>query len=382
MKSLIRAGFALAATVAMVGTASAAIDWAGNVYPNHGASILPTGDQAVYAQVYKSGVTDPGGQGADLSAVLKYTSDTHGSFEIPMNYLGDVGNNDEYTANIPQMHILGSTYIDVNVVFTDASDGTEYSDTYDQNGNPPPQRYDVVDVLPNDVDVKFTMCMSGTETTGLPCVIGSAGEIGSWGTGVTMNQIDTELYEVTVTFLAGGNPSFEYKYKKDDCQTWEGTNNRAVTLPTDGTNLVELEADSWEFLPIGCGLGNVLDEDREVCFQLCLNGIDYTGTPCVIGSVAELGNWADGVPMVDLGNGLYEACIVFLAGSPYPINVEYKYKKDDCETWEGTANRAFTIDNSSPLSQTFENTWEDQELDCSPTPVIEKTWGSIKGIYR
>ena len=375
-------GLVLGAMLCFAGEASATIDWAGNVYPNNGALILPTGNQAVYAQVYKSGVTDPGGQGADLSAVLQYTSDVHGFFEIPMNYLGDVGNNDEYTADIPQMHIQGSSYIDVHVIFTDATDGSEYADTYDQEGNPPPQRYNVSDVLPNDVDVKFTLCMSGTETVGLPCVIGSAPEIGSWGTGVAMTQIDTELYEVTVTFLAGGNPGFEYKFKKDDCNTWEGTGNRGVTLPTDGTTLVELDPDSWEFQPIGCGIGDVLSEDKEVCFQLCLAGIDNVGTPCVIGSVDQLGNWGDGVPMTDQGDGLWNACIVFPAGSPFPINVEYKYKKDDCQTWEGTANHAFTIDDGSPASQTFENTWEDLDLDCSPVPILGRSWGEIKGIYR
>ncbi len=36
---------------------------------------------------------------------------------------------------------------------------------------------------------------------------------------------------------AGGNPSFEYKYRKDGCSTWESVGNRLVTLPTDGTLL-------------------------------------------------------------------------------------------------------------------------------------------------
>jgi hypothetical protein len=36
--------------------------------------------------------------------------------------------------------------------------------------------------------------------------------------------------------MAGGNPSFEYKYKKDGCTDWEWVGNRAVTLPTDGSS--------------------------------------------------------------------------------------------------------------------------------------------------
>lgn len=382
MKRTLWGAFVLGATFCLVGSASATIDWAGNVYPNHGANLIPTGSQDVYAQVYKGGVTEPGGQGAGISAVLEYTSDVHGSFEIAMGYLGDVGNNDEYRATIPQVHIQGSSWIDVHVVFTDETDGSEYGDTFDQQGNPPPQRYNVVDVLPTDVSVKFTLCMSGVGTSGDPCVIGSAPEIGGWGTGVSMTQIDTELYEVTVVFAAGGNPSFEYKYKKDGCNSWEGTANRAYTLPTDGTSSVVIDPDSWEFLPIGCGLGQVLSEDKQVCFELCLGDIENTGTPCVIGSVSQIGNWDIGLPMNDEQYGLWSACIVFPAGTPYPINVEFKYKKDDCNTWEGTANRAFTVDDSSPSTQTIENTWEDLPLVCAPVPTLERSWGTIKGIYR
>ena len=76
--------------------------------------------------------------------------------------------------------------------------------TGDQNQNPPPLRFNVSDVLPVDVTVRFTMCMSGEVTDGAPCVIGSAPEIGGWGTGVDMANIDGELWQVDVVFAAGG----------------------------------------------------------------------------------------------------------------------------------------------------------------------------------
>ncbi len=370
MKTLLGGALALAGSLCLAAPSVAAVGWAGNVFPNHGATILPTGTQDVYAQVYKEGVTDQGGQGADISAVLEYTSDTHGSFSVPMSYLGDVGSNDEYMAVIPQNHIQGSTFIDVHVKFTDETDGSVWEDTNDQNGNPAPQRYDVVDVLPVDVDVTFTLCMSGTPTAGDPCVIGSAPEIGEWGTGVSMNQIDTELYEVTVTFAAGGNPSFEYKYRKDDCVDWEGSPNRLVTLPTDGTASVSLDVDSFNDLPLGCGLGDVLEEDKEICFEVCLGStIDNTGSVCVIGSIDQLTNWTDGVTLTETDPGLWSGCIRIPAGTPIPINAEYKYKKDDCQTWESAPNRLFAIDNDSPSTQTLVNTWDDLDLDCTPVPM-------------
>lgn len=384
MKRILSLGLALGSLILLSGSAQAEIGWGGNVWPNHGHNVAPTGDQNVYAQVWKGGVTDSGGQGAGILAELSYWTDADGGpFVVAMTYNTDVGSNDEYVGTIPQEHISGSTWIDVHVVFTDETDGTQWTDTKDQNGNSPPQRYNVVNVLPNNVTVTFTLCMSGATTDGAPCVIGSAPEIGSWGTGVTMTQIDAELYEVAVTFAAGGNPSFEYKYKKDACNTWEGTSNRAVTLPTDGTTDVTLDRDSWEFRPMGCGFGEVLDADREVCFELCLRDVEYTGVPCVIGSGSELGNWEVGVLMTDLGNDLFRVCVVYRAGTPIPINVEYKYKKDDCANWESTPNRPFTIDNSSPGTQTFANTWEDGPGDCSvPNPTLESSWGVIKSQYR
>ena len=60
---------ALMAVVCMAGTAVADIDWAGNVWPNHGHNVTPTGPVDVYAQVWKEGVTDLPGLEIPLVAV-------------------------------------------------------------------------------------------------------------------------------------------------------------------------------------------------------------------------------------------------------------------------------------------------------------------------
>lgn len=382
MKKLIM--LTLLAGVALVGSnAQATIDWAGNAYPNDGHITTPTGDQFVVAEVYKAGVTDGTGQGPDISAVIEYQTDLMGTpAQVAMAYNVDKGNNDEYLGNIPQADLAGASYVDVTVLFTDETDGSVFEITQDQAGNPPPLRYTVSDVLPNDVDVTFTLCMSGTETVGVPCVIGSAPEIGSWGTGVNMTNVGGELWEVTVTFAAGSSPSFEYKYKKDDCATWEPSpNNRQVVLPTDGTTSLTLEADSWNYSPIGCGLGDQLTEDKIICFQVCMAGVDNTGGVCVIGGIDQLTNWTDGVPMTHLGTDLWQACITIPAGTLVPLDIPYKFKKDDCGTWESVGDRILTVDNSSPAEQTVTHSWDDGPGACDPVSLELESFGTIKSRY-
>ncbi len=364
------------------GNVLAVIGWAGNVWPNSGAIVTPTAPVDVYAQVWKGGVTDQAGQGAGIEALLYYTTDIAPQATVPMVYNTDVGNNDEYTGQIPQAALVGASYVDVTVIFHDLDDDTYFEVAGDQAGNAPPLRYTISNVLPNDVSVTFTLCLSGEVTGGDVCVIGSAAELGGWTSGVTMNNVAGDLYDVTVVFPAGSNPYFEYKYRKDGCDTWESVANRVVTLPTDGTTAVVLGVDSWNNLPLGCGLGEVLGSDKTVCFQVCLEGVENSGGVCVIGSVAELTNWSVGVPMVEIGPALWQACVTFPQGTPIPLNVEYKYKKDDCQTWESVPNRVVTVDNTLPPETTLTNSWDDGPSVCEPVANENEAWGTLKSMYR
>ena len=79
---------------------------------------------------------------------------------------------------------------------------------------------------------------------------------------------------------------------------------------------------------------------------------------------------------------LYQVDVTFPMGSnPY---VEYKYKKDDCQTWESTPNRSFMIDDSFTVMDLPEDGWEFNTPDCPPcvSPVEETGWGMIKALYR
>ncbi len=370
----------LAALTGFAVDAQASIGWAGNVWPLHNSTQIPTGPITVYAQAWKGGVTDSPGQGAGIAAALFYKTDLVGTeTEVAMAYNGDVGNNDEYKGDVPQAALAGAAWVEVRVVFTDLTDMTTYTGVNDQSGNPPPQRFNITNVVPNDVAVTFTLCMSGTATSGPPCVIGGQAPIGNWGTGVNMTNVSVDLWNVTVNFPAGSNPAFEYKYKADGCTNWESVGNRSVLLPTNGTTAVTLPPDSYNNAPIGCNLAP-LSADKHVCFQLCMAGV--TAPPvCVIGSDAQLTGWTTGVPMTQIGPDLYEACVTYLAGSPMHT-VEFKFTKDDCATWESVGNRSLTIDNSSPATQTVTNTWDNGAASCSPVYTHPGTWGQLKAIYR
>ncbi len=381
MRKLLLMGMACAVSVCFAANAWAAIGWAGNVYPNNGALVVPTGPVTVYAQVWKEGTTDSAGQGAGVTADLIYTTNIAASITLAMTYNVDVGSNDEYKADIPQAALAGAAYVDVTVVFHDLTDGTSFEMLGDQQGHAPPLRYTVTNVLPAAVAVTFTLCMSGTTTNAPPCVIGSAPELGVWGTGVTMTNVSGELWMTTVTFAAGSSPAFEYKYKKDDCTDWEFVGNRFVTLPTDGTINVTLAPDSYNNAPLGCDLGRTLQAEKIICFQACLEGVPTNGVVCVIGSAPELTVWTTGVPMVLVGINLWEACVHFLPGQPVPATIEYKFKKDDCNTWESVGNRSVVLDDSSPDTQTLLSTWDNGTTMCSPVPNGDKSWGSIKSRF-
>jgi hypothetical protein len=364
--------------------AHAVIGWAGNVYPNDGAGITDAANVTVYAQVWKGGVTDAAGQGADIAGTLYYQTDLMGAqATVAMTYNTDVGSNDEYKADIPQAALSGASWVDVTVIFDDLSDATSFEVVGDQNGTPPLLRYNITSVLPNDIDVTFQLCMSGEPVVaGTPCVIGSASEIGTWVTGVPMNNVSGELYEVTVTFLQGSNPSFEYKYQDNNCTNWESIGNRLVTLPTDGTTTVALATDSWNDNPIACGLGNTLTEDKEICFQVCMDGVENTGGVCLTGAGALFTNWSQpGISMNSLGGGLYQACVTYPAGMAVPLNQEFKFQKDDCGTWESVGNRVFVIDDSLLPTQTATYVWDDGTGFCTPIPNEINSWGAFKAKF-
>ncbi len=372
----------IAVAMLAAGQSLASVGWAGNVWPNAGSAQVPTGPFSVYVQVWKGGVTDAPGAGADIAVQMVATNNIGGTYTTAVPYFGDVGSNDEFSTQVPQSLLLGASTVTVDFTVTDLTDGSTYTAINDQAGHTDPLTYNIVSVLPVNVAVTFTVCLSGEPSSGAPCVIGSAPVIGSWGSGVAMTQVSGDLYNVTVTFPAGSNPNFEYKYKKDGCNSWESVGNRAVSLPTDGTTAVTLANDSWNNLPMGCGQGQTLLEAKTVCFQVCVDAVGTDGGVCVIGSGSELSGWTTGVAMTPIAAGLYQACVVYPAGMAIPLPVEYKFKKDGCNTWEGVGNRAFTVDNSLAAETTFTHNWDDGAGACAPVGTDGQSWGALKSMFR
>ena len=128
-------------------------------------------------------------------------------------------------------------------------------------------------------------------------------------------------------------------------------------------------------------------QDVTVTFTVCLpDSIDSFFDVCVTGGHDALTNWGDGVlmsqPCPTVQPKLWTVDVLFPAGSdPF---VEYKYKKDDCATWEGTGNRPLNIDDSGPTQSLLPDVWEylaNECPDCS-SPVEDTSWGTIKSIFR
>ena len=67
---------------------------------------------------------------------------------------------------------------------------------------------------------------------------------------------------------------------------------------------------------------------------------------------------------------------------PIPQNLEYKFKKDDCATWEGVGNRLFTVDNGTAAETTLSHNWDDGLGGCAPVGTDDQSWGALKSMFR
>jgi hypothetical protein len=245
---------AAALLLTVASAAMGAVGWCGDIYPNHLTPYTTNDDIGVYVQIWKDGYTPGAGAGDSIEAFLNYRCSTGGAFtEVQMTYNVDVGNNDEYMGTIPQGH--GCDTVEFYVRVLDVTDSTECYGQ-DQNGNNPNFFLPITTVTSQDVTVTFHLCLTtGVTTTGDVCVTGGPAELTGWGTGVTMLQtcpsLSPGLYEVDVLFPAGSNPYVEYKYRKDDCVTWESTGNHSFTIDDSGATQ-DLPLDGWEWVTPDC----------------------------------------------------------------------------------------------------------------------------------
>jgi len=250
---LLVGGVLLALAVASYG----AIGWAGQIWPVHGAAVTDNADVNVYLQIWKAGVTDAPGQGPGIGATLFYGPNGGPYTSVAMVYNTDIGHNDEYTAAIPASALAGQTEIWFYCEAYDSTDNTTYTGAQDQNGHDPPHMLNITHVLGQDVTVVFSLCLPPEGDPGYDpspggvCITGDHPELTNWGSGVPMGQpcagASPLYYEVLVDFPAGSNPYVEYKYRKNDCTTWESGSNHSVTIDDSSPIFVVPWTDHWSY---------------------------------------------------------------------------------------------------------------------------------------
>jgi len=89
------------------------VGWANLQWPPSGNTDVGQ-SYNVYGQIYITGVTDAGGQGADVQAWVGYSTDDTDPATwinwVPATYNGDAGNNDEYMADLGVAAGMAGTY--------------------------------------------------------------------------------------------------------------------------------------------------------------------------------------------------------------------------------------------------------------------------------
>ncbi|HHS50308.1 MAG TPA: T9SS type A sorting domain-containing protein [candidate division Zixibacteria bacterium] len=325
------------------------IGWCGQIWPNTGTDHTTGTEIAVYFQIWKDGVTDSPGRGEGISAHLYWKSADASDWSIvEMSYLGDVGNNDEYTADIPAPADVGDLLYYCEAL--DSTDMTTATGT-DQNGIPlneaSPGVLHIVDVTAMDVMVTFQVDMSLEDVSGAVTVGGSFNE---WSaTADTLIDPDDDgIYEISILFPIGSNPSHEFKFVNDG--TWEHIPNRVLRID---------DSFPMQILPVvffnDRDPADYTDIDITVNFRVDMSTETVTA-PFVGGIVYPLrwgwdSGWEDELMLFDdgehgdgpAGDGIYGAFITFPAGSYR--HVEYKYTTDgtDNEPLPPFENHVFTL---------------------------------------
>jgi hypothetical protein len=212
------------------------------------------------------------------------------------------------------------------------------------------------------------------------------GNPGDWDPASAVTEMSDPDLDDIWEYSAVIVPAGDYQCKVTLNKNWDQSTGDNVSFYSDGVNPVTFTYDMSNNTT-GVSSQVVTQQDVLVTFTVCLpDSIDSFFDVCVTGSAPELTTWGDGVlmsqPCPDVQPKLWTVDVLFPAGSdPF---VEYKYKKDDCQTWESVGNRPLTIDDSGPTQVLLPDVWDnlgDTCPDCS-SPVEDASWGTIKSIYR
>jgi hypothetical protein len=234
--------------VAVASTAVADIGWAGGIWPVNGTSYTSNDNIDVYVKVWKDGCTNLYSPCPDIECYLYYRcSGTADPFtEVTMVFNVDAGNDDEFVGTIPNTH--GCDEVEFYVRVHDTTGGDDWY-PQDQNNNDPNFFLPITGVTSEDVLVTFTVCIP-EGSLGDVCVTGSDPALTGWSQpGLYMSQPcpneSPNLYQTTVLFPLGSNPSVSYKYQKDDCANWDCDPNHTFVIDDTPPYYQVLPLDTW-----------------------------------------------------------------------------------------------------------------------------------------
>jgi len=336
---------------------NALIGWSGNIWPNSETFQIDGQDITIYYQIWKDGITPGEGQGVDISAKLYYKLSTQTEYvEVDMPYLGEVGNNDEYSTSIPNSFFSENDIVNFYCEGYDASDET-YSYGTDQNGAGPfdaenPGIYYIGSPTEQDVTVTFQVNMSLVDEI---FDVSVAGTFNEWTSGQDLlTDPDTdEIYTGDVLIPAGSSQNQEYKFINGG--QWEDQiGNRSFIVddssPTQILDVVYFNDQNPN---------DYTTQDVTITFNVDVADSANAGaifnTLSINGNVAPLDwDFADmNNPLTDLGNNLWTIELLFPTGSWKYLEFKFARNGNDYEAGFED-NHLATIDDSSPT----------QTIDC------------------
>jgi len=329
---------------------NAEIGWSGNIWPNSESMQIAGQNITVYYQIWKDGVTPGTGQGENITATLYYKLSTQTQFTSEeMIYHGDVGNNDEYSVDIPSEFFNENDIVNFYCEGFDVSD-TTYSYGTDQNNAGPftaenPGIYYIGSPTSQDVTVTFQVNMVMVANVSDVSV---AGDFNNWTAGQNMlTDPDTDnIYTGDVVIPAGSNPFQHYKFVNGT--QWEDQIENRSFVVDDSSPTQVLDAVYFN----NQDPADYLTQEVTVTFNLDVSDSVNAGT--VFNAIGINGNtapldWDFGAmnnPLTNAGNNIWTVDIIFPEGSYRYLEFKFAHDGYDWEAGFGE-NHLVTINDAS-----------------------------------
>jgi hypothetical protein len=242
-------------------TSLASVGWANYQWPCFGAGYADNQNIDIYSQVWKAGCTEAPGQCPDLSATLYYKkpSDLY-YYPVPMTFNVQVGDNDEFTAQIPSFATDASEPMWFYIQYYDASDASYFDPTdHCGGGTVPPMVLSITPATEQDVTVVFRVDMNCLAPELYSGGVFVAGDFQGWSA-CTSAMADNDydgVYEGSWLFPAGSNPNHLYKHNRngtDSCHWEDNISNRTLTI-NDSQSTMTLDVVLWDNWDCSASLG-------------------------------------------------------------------------------------------------------------------------------